>query len=392
MKRVLLSILIVLIAVFAIGCKNNDKNSTNINIDAIDNIEIELPIVDNEEESNEESKDESENVEDQGEGTGEAVIDEPVEIEPEEIDPEGKIFSKLTGLEISEEQSKVRPIVVMLDNHYKARPQAGLSDADVVYEVLAEGLITRYMAVFQSNQPDVIGPVRSARPYYIERALEFNPLYVHVGGSMAALGNIKDYNMADIDGLSVGGGVFYRTDHKNIPHNMYSSNDGIRNEANRKGYYTEVEFAGMPISYQSYDLVGEPANHVTIHYKKTSSGDSSGYSIYYRYDEANKNYYRYVNSVEHLDEETKIHLTADNIIIQQASHKVLDDAGRREIKLVGSGNGYYINKGTVMAITWQKNNAYSQTKYYDNDGSEVTLNPGVTWVQVIPSGTSPYIE
>jgi len=366
-----------------VGCQGNDKNYTNEVANAIESIETNLPEEDNVVESTEPTT-EVEEVE------AEEVVEE--EEAEEAFDPEGKIFSKLTGFEITEEQSKKRPIAVMLDNQYKARPQAGLSEAEVVYEILAEGSITRYMAIFQAYEPETIGPVRSSRPYYIERALEYNPLYLHVGGSMQALTDIINYNMADIDGLSVGAGVFYRTSHKNMPHNAYSSHDGVRKEADRKGYRTETEFAGMPISYEQYELVGEPANHVTIQYKKPSSGDAVGYSIAFRYDEENKNYLRYVNGGEHLDEESNIHLRADNIIIQSTYHKVLDNAGRRQVTMIGSGSGYYVNKGIYTPITWKKSDAYGQTKYYLMDGSELILNPGITWVQVIQTSMEPYIE
>jgi len=383
MKKFIL-ILTVVLSLILVGCQGNDKNYTNNASNAIETIETNLPEEDNVEESTETSNETTE--------TETTETTEETEVVQETFDPEGKIFSKLTGFEITEEQSMKRPIAVMLDNQYKARPQAGLSEAEVVYEILAEGSITRYMAVFQAYEPEVIGPVRSSRPYYIERALEFDPLYVHVGGSMQALTDIINYDMADIDGLSVGAGVFYRTTHKNMPHNAYSSHDGIRKEADRKKHRTEVEFAGMPISYETYELEGSLANHVTIQYKKPSSGDSLGYSIAFRYDEENKNYLRYVNGGEHLDEESKIHLRADNIIIQQTYHKVLDSAGRRAVTMIGSGNGYYVNKGQYVAITWEKKDLYGQTKYYLEDGSELILNPGVTWVQVIQTGMEPYIE
>lgn len=361
MKKVFIVLIILLLALTMISCRTNDVEENNSASNIINNAEIDIPDVEDLEEL-------------------------------EEEDLEWKIFSKLTGLEITEEQSKLRPVVVMLDNQYKARPQAGLSDADVVYEILAEGSITRYMAVFQTNQPEVVGPVRSSRPYYIERALEYNPLYVHVGGSMQALANIKSYEMGDVDGMSVGAGVFYRTTHKRMPHNAYSSTEGIRNEGIRKKLDTEVEFAGMPISHTEYDLIGNTAQNVIIQYKKPTSNDSVGYSVSFKYDFEGKNYLRYVNGGEHLDEETKIHLRADNIIIQNVAHKVIDDVGRLELDMISKGVGYYVNKGVCADITWEKTGEFEQTKYYLTDGSELILNPGITWIQVIPTNLVPNIE
>jgi len=385
MKKAIIVLLLVL-TLTLVGC-GNDENYTNNAANIIETIETELPEEDNVVESTE-SHEETE-VNEETEETEEV---EEVEETEEAFDPTGKIFSQLTGLEITEEQAAARPIAVMLDNQYRARPQAGLSDAEVVFEVLAEGYITRYMAIFQAYQPEVIGPVRSARPYYIQRALEFNPLYVHVGGSMQALTDIINLQMADVDGLSVGAGVFYRTSHKNMPHNAYSSHDGIRKEADRKNYFTQVEFAGMPISYETYTLEGQSADQVTIWYKESSANDSVGYSVAFKYDSENEQYLRYVNDEKHLDEETEIHLYADNIIIQQVAHKTLDSAGRREVSMVGSGNGYYVNKGLYVPITWKKTGTYNQTTYYYEDGSELILNPGKTWVQVIKTSMEPIIE
>lgn len=391
-KKIIILLSLCLLSLLLVACGNNTANE---NFDSINNVVVEATLPETENNTLETTND-TENIEEANnedlaeEETNdiEEVLDDTIEV----IDPEGKIFSKLTGLEITEEESLKRPIVVMLDNHYKARPQAGLSDAEVIYEVLAEGSITRYMAVIQSKTPEVVGPIRSARPYFIERALEFNPLYVHVGGSMQALTDIINYKVADIEGLSVGAGVFYRTDHKNMPHNAYSSHDGIRKEATRKGFYEEVEFSGMPITYQPYQLEGESCNHVTIQYKAPSAGDAIGYSIAFRYMAEENHYIRYVNGEEHLDEETKIQLYADNIIIQKATHKVLDSAGRREIGMISTGQGYYVNKGVYIPITWKKENLYAQTKYYYEDGSELLLNPGITWIQVIKPTMEPIFE
>ncbi|MBN2794166.1 MAG: DUF3048 domain-containing protein [Clostridia bacterium] len=381
MRKVSVGILILLVSLFLFSCKSNDKNTTNQFNDSLDNLEVTLPEEDNIETETNDLEETTDPVEAVGENNEIPVVD-----------PTGKIFSKLTGLEITNEQSIRRPVVVMLDNHYLARPQGCLSDADVIYEVLAEGLITRYMAVFQTNEPDIIGPVRSSRPYFIERALEYNPLYVHVGGSMQALSDIIKYEMADIDGLSVGGGVFYRTDHKDIPHNMYSSTSGIRKEADRKKYNKEVDFEGQPIGYQIVPINGELANHIKVVYKSPSSGDAIGYYISYTYDVEKQTYLRYVNGKEHLDETTKIHLTADNIIVQQVGHRVIDNEGRRDIDMVGSGSGYYFNRGQWISITWEKTGERTQTRYFKSDGSELILNPGITWIQVVPTSTEPIID
>lgn len=293
-----------------------------------------------------------------------------------------------TGLPIDAEDLNKRPIAVMFDNHYKARAQSGLSDADVVYEILAEGLITRYMGIIQKMEPQVIGPVRSARPYFIQLALSFDPLFVHVGGSHQALLDIKHYKMADVDGLSVGSGVYYRTQHKSIPHNMYTSYEGIVKEQVRKNYHQEVTYEGLSINSVRTDLEGTEVSEMKVVYKPASSNDGTGYYIEFKYNEMNKKFERYVNGKAHKDETTEIHLAADNVLVLKAKHKVLDSEGRRQIDVVGKGEGFYFNEGMYIPIKWEKEDGYSATKYFDLEGQEFKLNPGITWIQIIPLSTT----
>ena len=171
-------------------------------------------------------------------------------------------FNPYTGLYSDSELTDRRPIVVMLDNQYLARPQAGLDEADVIYEILAEGLITRYMAVFYGDLPDHIGPVRSSRPYFVEKAYEFDPYYVHVGGSMQALSDIRKYSLADIDGLT--SGAFWREKHKSIPHNMYTSSEAIIKDGNRLGYKTSINPNFIKFNESFTELKGSNAKEITF--------------------------------------------------------------------------------------------------------------------------------
>ncbi len=392
MKKII-TVFITLSLMLFIGCTENKKEGKK---EVTKEEKIEQSVLPEAEDKEEESKKESSKAEEESKEESSETKEVSSQVE-ESSKPEEKeekvivdgVVSKLTGLMIEKEVSKKRPIVVMLDNHYKARPQAGISEADIVYEILAEGLITRYMAVFQTNEPSIVGPVRSSRPYYIKRALEYNPLYVHVGGSMQALTDIINYQMADIDGLS--SGIFKRKNHKKMPHNAYVSLSSVRKEASRKRYYKKVEFAGLPISDKAYDLDGKAANEIKIYYKQPSSKDSVGYSIKYKYNEEKKQYIRYVNDKRHLDENDDKEIIADNIIIQVVNHKVIDKEGRRKVSMIGSGKGKYINKGKVIDITWKKESKRAMTKFYTGD-KELILNPGKTWIQVISPGMKPRIK
>jgi len=302
----------------------------------------------------------------------------------EPVDLEGKAKAPLTGVYVAEETIGQRPIVAMLDNHYGARPQAGLKDAEIVYEILAEGNITRYMAVFQTSLPENLGPIRSARPYYITRALEYDPYYVHVGGSEQAKKDIKSLNMADIDGLSSGSNVFWRTKHKRIPHNMYSNATAIIKEGNRKGYRTEVTFETPQFNEVATTIEGVSCTELDIIYLQPTNRDKTGYHVGFTYNEETMLYERFVNGKPYSDEIDGTPLTTTNVIIQYATHKVLDNEGRLAVGFIGDGKGHYISSGKKMPITWEKKDRRGMTRYYDETGSEIKFNPGKTWVQVVP--------
>ncbi|MDW7669781.1 MAG: DUF3048 domain-containing protein, partial [Bacillota bacterium] len=179
-------------------------------------------------------------------------IGEPVELDPKEealkiikdLKDRGYLQSNLNGSYIDEETSNLRPVTVMYDNHPYARWQAGIIMADIVYECEVEYPFTRYMAVFQDKEPEQIGPVRSARPYYLRYALEYDSVYVHVGGSNDAMAKIKDYYMADVDGLYSGNFWRYNDTGKSIPNNMYTDMKNIREAQNFYGYRSNGEFEG----------------------------------------------------------------------------------------------------------------------------------------------------
>lgn len=315
----------------------------------------------------------------------EEVVEEPVEEPEEEVELyEGPTYL-LTGLPDLDEADQ-RPVAVMIDNHIGARPQSGISRADIVYEILAEGSITRYMAIFQSDLPEHIGPVRSARPYFISKALEFDAMYVHVGGSMQALTDIKQLNMADVDGMSSSASTFWRESHKRIPHNMYTSGEEINKWANKKGYRSNYTVDFMSFNPIFIDIEGDQALEMAFTYKQPTNSDTVGYTSSYVYDEEGKVYTRYVNGEVHVDENDQTPITCTNVLVQFAKTRVIDNEGRREITLSGSGKGKYYTGGKVIDVTWEKYDRRAETVFYTTDGQEIMLNPGKTWIQVVPTG------
>lgn len=287
------------------------------------------------------------------------------------------VVSPLSGIHAPEEKINRRPFAIVFDNQPGARPQAGLIDAEVAYEFLVEGNITRYLGIFLINEPETIGAIRSARPYLIEKALEFDGYFAHVGGSDQAFADIKVKQVADIDAMSRGNDIFWRKSHKKAPHNMYSSYEALKKAAEKSKYREEPNFEGFKFNSSLQQMEkGESAKEIQIKYSK-------GHEPSYIYDEENKVYNRYYNGSEHKDETTKETLNATNIIIQQVPAKVIDDKLRLDMATVGSGSGKYITTGKVIDITWKKGSYEGTTKYYDETGQEIRLNPGKTWVQVV---------
>lgn len=273
-----------------------------------------------------------------------------------------------------------RPIVVMLDNHSGARPQAGLKDAELVIEALAEGNITRYMAFFFEGMPESIGPIRSARPYFLDRSMEFGGIYVHVGGSPQALSDIKKLGINDMDALNSSNKVFFRKKHKKMPHNLYSTMSILRTEAEKRAFAQES--TGTEINYAMTDTLpsGEAAPYVKLTYRKTDGG----YKVSYDYLTDVKVYRRSVNDKVHKDEIDQSEITAKNVIIQYVPTKVVDEKGRLDLDLVGQGSGFWLTDGVKVPIQWSKPSRAAKTVYTDAQGQELQLNPGNTWIQIIP--------
>lgn len=314
-----------------------------------------------------------------------------IEVEGEETKEVGQPkvegpISPLSGLVAPAEKINRRPMAIIFDNQAGARPQAGLIDAEIAYEFLAEGNITRYLGIFLINEPEIIGSIRSARPYFIEKALEFDSYFVHVGGSDQAFTDIKIKKVSDIDAMSRGNDVFWRKNHKKMPHNMYSSYEALLNAAEKSKYRNESQFTGFKFNTSILPMNnGETVNKLGIKYFK-------GHEPSYIYDIESAVYTRYYNGEKHIDETTKEALTATNIIIQEVGAKVIDDKLRLDMNTVGEGRGKYITAGKMVDITWKKASYEGITKYFDSNRKELILNPGKTWVQVVKSLDSISIE
>lgn len=320
----------------------------------------------------------------------EPVAEIPVEIpepepEPEIVVPEG-IQSPLSGIYGPEEVVNGRIMAIVFDNHPAARWQAGLKYAEIVYEYPVEGTFTRYMGLFLLNHPDgQIGPVRSARPYLVTKAYEFDAIFVHVGGSEAAKSDARNLKVAEIDGLTSSPRVFWRESSKKAPNNLYTSMDELRKVQKDKGFRDKSEIEGFIFVGEDVPMTGSPANNVEIIYNKSNN-------TRFEYNNESETYLRFKDGKPHVDESDGSQLKADNIIIQKTNIKVLDNEGRLGIAVEGEGSGLYISRGLSQEITWSKKSRSGKTFYFDSSGNEIQLKPGITWIQIIGGNSSVIIE
>ncbi len=319
-----------------------------------------------------------------GEEIAEDILDDPILEEDTFTLEEGMTINPLTGLIEPIALLEKRPLVIMFDNYLDARPQASLHEADLIYEILAEGRITRYMGIYYSKEPEVIGPIRSARPYFIEIALGFNPYFVHVGGSDDAFLLIKASGIQNIDAIS--SNPFWRVSHKFAPHNLYSSYEALIAEANRRQYEATHVPQFVDFYVEQSSINGEKVTEIECVYRASASTKEKLYYTSYIYNNEDSLYYRYTNNEPHLEETTSTHLTCTNIIVQYVETKVIDNQGRLKMDVIGTGTGKAYSNGECVSITWRKETATDPIVYFLENGDPLVLNPGVTWIQFMEIG------
>ncbi|MBU1428340.1 DUF3048 domain-containing protein [bacterium] len=283
--------------------------------------------------------------------------------------------------EVKEKESPFgsRPLSIMVENSEGARPQSGLDKANIVYEVLAEGGITRFLAIYYDQDAEEVGPIRSARPYFVSKSLEHQAIYVHVGGSEEAYNFIKEEKIDDINEL-VDFQPFWRSTDRKPPHNLYTSTIKLRKEANKLGYIEMIKKQEYQFEINRNEkLTGRETDSIVIHY-------NSIYTVSYKYQPESLKYIRFMNGEPHIDAKTKEQIAVDNIIIQFAETKIIDEEERLAVDFVGKGTGLLFFKGNSTEITWEKPDLRARTLFLDKEGNRIALTPGNVWIQIVPSG------
>jgi hypothetical protein len=282
--------------------------------------------------------------------------------------------------EVKEKESPFgsRPLSIMVENSEGSRPQSGLDKANIVYEVLTEGGITRFLAIYYDQDAEEVGPIRSARPYFVSKSLEHQAIYVHVGGSEEAYNFIKEEKIDDINEL-VDFQPFWRSTDRKPPHNLYTSTINLRKEANKLGYIEMIKKQEYQFEIDINErLTGRESDSILIPY-------NSIYTVSYKYQPESMKYLRFMNGEPHIDSKTKEQLAVDNIIIQFAETKIIDEEGRLAVDFVGKGTGLLFFKGGSEEIIWDKPDLRARTQFLDKEGNRIALTPGNAWIQIVPS-------
>lgn len=301
--------------------------------------------------------------------------EEDVEVE----DNEPEFIYPFTGLS-SEKEVNNRALAVMINNHSNARPQTGLVQADIVYEFLAEGPISRFLAIYQSQIPEMVGPVRSARSYYIETAKAHEAIYIYHGAANFIEEDLRQGWVENLNGAYYDNDqfLFKRESFRVAPHNSYVLLENAYEVASRNNIETERNH--KPLDFYSLSeleelvLTGEQANDVVVKY-------FDNLVVSYKYNPETELYTRYVNGEVTADLITNQSMELANILIFETEHEVIDSAGRRFIDIKSGGEGYLIQKGQIQKVEWR--NVDGLMKPFIN-GEIAKLVPGQTWINVIP--------
>lgn len=302
----------------------------------------------------------------------------PIYIKPRP--PKPKYFSPLDGSLMQSEADGTKPVTaILLENSPDARPQSGLKDAQVVYEAISEGGITRFVALYQQNKPQLIGPVRSIRPYYLDWAAPYDASIAHVGGSAEALAQVRSGAFKDIDQF-FNGDTYWRVSDRAAPHNVYTSFAKLDELQNRRGYVSSAPKGILRKDQKPAESPNATKISVTI--------SSKNYNSEYAYQKSSNTYKRSQGGEPHLDREAG-QITPKVVVVVKAPMYIekQSDTWRGVIDTTAGGEATIFQNGTVLQGTWNKSAREEQFVFTDATGAPLPLAYGQTWVTIVPSST-----
>lgn len=311
--------------------------------------------------------------------------------ETESINMKGKIRSQVTNEPIDEDLLDQRPISVVFPNDPGTHPHYSISNAGVLYQFPVEGKISRLVGIIDDWQDlERIGNVRSTREYFLFAGLEWDPLYCHFGSAWYADKLLDTKGTDNINALKSAGDVYYRTSDRSAPQNAYFSGDSILNGVEDNNFslnYTDNHIPDhFTFATEDNQVDLSDASDSVDGAKIDMSGSFPVDDVYVEYDKTTKEYLRFQYDSPHIDGVNDQQLSFKNIIIQEAEVLVIDDNGYLAVGMHDTTRGgYYFTNGKGIPITWEKpiSNNFAPTKYYDESGTEITLNTGKTMIFVV---------
>jgi len=370
-NKILLTTLILVTSILSVGCGDKKEDS------AIEEVTLEtqeyIPV---------------------NENTEAEVVEETVadDVPPEE----GMVRSRLTNEWVSADVGSLRPLAVMIPNDKSALPQYNISNADIVYECLVEGEITRLMAIYGDwTNLERVGNIRSCRDYFVYWAFEWDSIYCHAGGPFYIDEVIGRSDTQNINALVAPQGVFYRSSDRSAPQNLYLDGQDILKEASRLGYdlsprngYSDnvhFQFAtkAKPNNMEEYGSSAVNASKIDL---------AAAYPVtqtWFEYNTEDGLYYRFQKPSDgaHMDAATDSQLAFENVLIQFTYHEQRDENGYLAFQCIDtSKDGWLFTNGKGIHVNWKKTSDYGATRYYDDNGKEVQLNTGKTMICIVQDG------
>jgi hypothetical protein len=299
-----------------------------------------------------------------------------------------EVSAFLDGVLVPNGQEALRPLAVMIENTRDARMQSGLSSASVVYEALVEGGITRFMAVFRDAAAANIqvGPVRSARIYYVDYATELGAFYAHVGGNDQALAQIRATGVLDLDQFSVGAAAYKRIPKGNVAleHTMFGYTADLWKWASQhQGYSTQATFTPWKFTDDALAVNRSASQTVAINFS------SPDFNVKWTYNPASNEYLRDEGGVAHIDANTGKQIATKNIILQTVTKGDLESTAHGvalRLGTTGTGKATIIHNGVTEDATWKKEGT-GRTQFFHADGTEIQFVRGSSWIELVQSDT-----
>ncbi len=312
-----------------------------------------------------------------------AQEEEKEDINVEEEEPVTSYMAPFTGV-MTEEENTRRPVLATINNHPLARPQSGISDADIVYELAAEGNVTRFLALFQSELPAEIGPVRSARDYFVHLAKGLDAFYVAHGYSPDAKQLLEKRFVDNVNGMQYDGTLFWRSKDRKAPHNSYISGENIVEAMEKTNSSMEISVVPTFSFHEAIEdaKIGDSASSLVVRY-----GSDPNFTSTYSYDVEKGTYDRTVNGKLTVDKANEKQLELSNIVVFETGHSTIDSVGRQAVDIESGGKGMLFQAGITKEIEWENIDGVLMPM---ENGVPAKLVPGKTWIHVV--STKPGME